>query len=75
MALALAALAAVIIALWCLRLRAKRIARQLPFIQDIIDGFCPRCGDLTLTIVHDQFWRQCSCSRCGFKVRVHLARS
>ena len=56
--------------------RHGRLIKQLPFITDITQGVCPRCGEHgpeaeTITAEPASFWRGFACA-CGFTVRTHL---
>jgi len=51
--------------------------RHLPFIAEITQGICPKCGDAhpdKASFVEEepkQFWQRFRC-RCGYQVAAHL---
>jgi hypothetical protein len=60
--------------LWMLCHKPK--LRELPFITDITQGICPRCGNKHLSFAAikaepTSFWGQFNCG-CGFAVKAHL---
>ena len=59
-----------------LLLKHKQEVGDLPFIADITHGICPRCGEGRCRLCASAvsiFWREFSCTRCGFAARTHLS--